>query len=142
MICRLLLFIIAVNAVFSAELDLSAVRAEHAEVSIRTGETIFTGNPRVDYGDIRLTADELRINFRTKIVVAVGHAVLTRGSRRLLADTITYNANDGTYEVGDLRVGDYPVYLTGSSATGNADSITVMDARATIPQPGPWVPTI
>ena len=142
MIRRLLLSLAAIASTFAAELDLTSVQADRSETSVRTGETIFTGNPRVDYGDIRLTADELRVNFRTKIVVAVGHAVLTHGSRRLLADTITYNATDGTYVVGDLRVGDYPIYLTGTGATGDSESIEVLNARATIPEPGAFIPTI
>ena len=143
MICRLLILLVLFTPAFAAQPDLSSARADRSETSLRTGETIWTGNARVDYGDIRLTADELRINTRTKIIVALGNAVLTRGSRRLLADTITFNANDETYVVGDLRVGDYPIYLAGSGATGSANSITVTDARVTIPEPGgPFIPTI
>lgn len=139
---RLLLFLLILAPAFAAERDLSSVKAERSETSLRTGETIFTGNPQLDYGEIRLTADELRVNLRTKIVVATGHAVLTRGSQRLLADAITFNANDDSYVVGDLRVGDYPIYLEGSGARGNADSLTVTDARVTVPEPGPFIPTV
>jgi LPS-assembly protein len=139
---RLLLFTLALSSIFAAEPDLTSVQAESSETSLRTGETIFRGNPHVDYGDVRLTADELRINFRTKIVVAVGNAVLTRGARRLLADTITYNANDDTYSLEEVRLGEYPLYLTGSSATGDSEMITVNDARASIPEPGPFIPTL
>jgi LPS-assembly protein len=139
--CLLILLALGTSAI-AAQPDFSSARADRSETSLRTGETIWTGHAVVDYGDIRLTADELRINSRTRIVVAVGNAVLTRGTRRLLADTITFNANDDTYIVGDLRVGDYPVYLAGSGATGNADSITVTDARVTVPEPGPFIPTI
>lgn len=139
---RPLLFLVCAASLSAAEPDLTSVASEHSETSLKTGETIFTGHPHVDYGDVRLTADELRINFRTKIVVARGHAILTRGPRRLLSDEITYNANDGTYTVGRLRMGDYPIYLSGSSATGNADSITINDARASIPEPGELIPTL
>ena len=139
---RLLLFLFASTAVYAAEPDLTAVHAEHSETSFRTGETIFTGNPYVDYGDIRLSADELRVNTRTRIVVAKGHAVLTKGPRRLLADVITYDTTKGSFEVGDLRVGEYPVYLSGSSASGDATNITVNNARASVPEPGPLIPTL
>jgi LPS-assembly protein len=139
---RLTLFLFALASTFAAEPTRPEVQAGHSETSIETGETILTGNPRADHGDIRLTADELRYNPRTNVIVAIGNAVLTRGSRRLLTDKITYNANDQTYVVGDLRVGDYPVYLAGSGATGDANSITVTDARGTIPEPGPFIPTI
>ena len=142
MIRRLLIFFLATAAAYSAETDLSSVRADRSETSLRTGETIFTGNPSADYGDIRLSADELRVNARTRVVVAKGNAVLTRGPRRLVADMITYNAANGSYEVGDLRIGEYPLYLAGSSATGDATSITVNEARATIPEPGTLIPTL
>jgi LPS-assembly protein len=139
---RLSIFLFVLAPVFAAEAPRPLIQAKQSSTSIETGETILTGDPQIDYGDIRLSADELRVNHRTNVVVAVGNAILTRGSRRLLADKITYHANDGTYVVGDLRVGEYPVYLTGSGATGNAESITVTDARATIPEPGPFIPTI
>ncbi len=142
MIRRLLIFLSATASVIAAEPAVPSVAAEHSTTSTRTGETIFTGHPHADVGDARLTADELRYNSRTKIMVAAGHAVLTKGARRLLADLITYNITDGTYTVGDLRVGEYPVYLTGSSATGDANAIIVNDARATILEPGGLVPTL
>jgi LPS-assembly protein len=119
-----------------------SISAEHSGTSLRTGETILTGHPRIDYGDVRITADELRWNSTTQIVTAIGHAVLTRGPRRLVAEQITYHAADGTFEVGALRVGEYPVYMEGSSATGDRNAIRVNDARVTLPEPGLLVPTL
>lgn len=109
---------------------------------MRTGETVYTGHARIDYGDVRLTADELRFNPATNTATAVGHAVLTRGPRRLVADQIVYHADEGTYEVGPLRVGEYPIYLEGASATGDRNSIVVNDARVTVPEPGELIPTL
>lgn len=141
--CRVLAFLLLAGAVSAAPApDATAVAAEHQETSLRTGETILTGNPHIDYGDLRLTADELRINPQTRTVIASGHAVLTQGPRRLLADVITYHVTDGTYEVGELRAGQYPVYLTGASARGNRENLTVEQARLTIPEPDNLVPTL
>ncbi|MEO7598078.1 MAG: LPS assembly protein LptD [Opitutus sp.] len=142
MIRRLLLFLTASASLIAAEGDPTEVYAEHSSYSIATGETILTGSPRIDFGDVRMTADELRYNAKTRIVNAVGHAIITKGPRRLLADNITYNSIDGTFSMGDLRMGEYPIYLAGSSASGNLDSITITDARATIPEPGALIPTL
>jgi LPS-assembly protein len=108
----------------------------------RTKEAVGIGNAQLAYGDLLLTADEIRYSTATKIAVAHGHAILTQGARRLLADTITFNLVDGTYHVENLRMGEYPLILTGSSATGDRRNITLNDAKATYSEPGPFVPTL
>lgn len=138
---RLLAFLCLCAPVFAAAPNATSIVAGRSETSTRTGETIFTDNPRIDYGDIRLTADELRFDPKTRVVTARGNATLTHGARRLLADIITYHEDSGTYEVGDLRVGEHPIYVSGSSATGDRSAITVNDARITVPEPAPFVPT-
>jgi LPS-assembly protein len=138
---RLLLFLSLAATGFAA-IEEPSISAEKSETSMRTGETILTGHPRIDYGDVRLTADELRIDPTAQIAVAIGHAVLTRGPRRLVADRITYHVKEGTFEVGPLRVGEYPFYIEGSGATGNRDSIVISDARVTVPEPGELIPTL
>lgn len=143
MIRRLLALLSFATCAFAATSpDATSIVAGHSETNVRTGETILTGNPRVDYGDVRLTADEITLNPSRRTAVARGNATLTRGPRRLLADEITYNSLDGTFEVGDLRVGQYPVYASGARATGNAESLTVDNARVTVPEPGNLVPTL
>lgn len=142
MIRRLLAFLILASPALAASPDATAVVAEHSETSLVTGETILTGNPHVDYGDVRLAADEIRLNPKTRVATARGHAVLTQGPRRLLADVITYSTVDGTYEMGELRMGEFPVYVSGTKASGNREKITVTDARVTISEPAPFVPTL
>lgn len=142
MIRRLLACLLLSGPVFAATPDATSVVAEHSQTSMITGETILTGNPHVDYGDIRLKADEIRLDPKTRIATARGHAVLTQGPRRLLADVITYNSADGTYTVGELRVGEFPVYVSGSSAAGDRSKIVVRDARITVPEPSRFVPTL
>ncbi len=108
----------------------------------RTKEAVGVGNAQLAYGELLLTADEIRYNTSTKIAVAHGHAILTQGARRLLADSLTFNLNDNTYTVQNLRMGEYPLNLTGTSATGDNHTITLNGARATFHEPGPFVPTL
>jgi LPS-assembly protein len=84
----------------------------------------------------------IRYNTVKRVVVASGKAALTKGQRRLLADTITYHLDDGSYTVDALRMGEYPLYITGSSASGDRTTLIVNDARATVHAPGPFVPTL
>lgn len=109
---------------------------------MRDNVTTLTGNPRIDFGLTRLTADEITYNQKTQIAVARGHAVLTSGPRRLLADVITYHVNDGTFAVENFRMGEYPFYVQGASASGNRETITMNDADAWVREPGPFIPTL
>lgn len=122
--------------------DYTSIVAEHQEISLSSGDIVLTGHPHIDYGGLRLTADELQYNPKTRIVVALGHAALTDGAKRLLADKITYHAATGTFEVGELRLGEYPVYVSGASATGNRQSITIDDARVSLTEPNGLVPML
>lgn len=141
MIRRLSFFLLLALPAF-AQPALPRITAEHQETDARTNETILTGHPRIEYGDILLTADVLHYDPLKQIVVAQGHAILSQGSRRLLADLITYDIADGSYEVGNLRFGDYPFYLRGSSAHGTKDSLLIRDAVATMPEPGGLIPSL
>jgi LPS-assembly protein len=138
---RLSLFFLFALPAF-AQSVVPRITAEHQETDARTNETILTGNPRIEYGDVSLTADVLHYNPAGHVVVARGHAILSDGPRRLLADVITYHVDNGAYEVGDLRFGEYPFYLTGSSATGTKDSLVIHDVVASIPEPGGLIPTL
>jgi len=108
----------------------------------RTKEAVGVGNAELTYGDTLITADDWRYNPVTRIVVFHGHATLTKGARRLLADVITYHLDDGTYAVENVRMGEYPLYVTGTSATGDKVTLTVNDARVTVQEPGPFIPTL
>lgn len=118
------------------------ITSETQDFDGNTREVIGRGGATATIGDMLLTADEIRFRTTTQVVVASGHAILTRGERRLLADTITYNLKDGTYTVSDLRVGEYPLYVTGTSATGDRTTLVVNDAQATVHEPGHFVPTL
>jgi LPS-assembly protein len=108
----------------------------------RTKEAVFSGNAQLKYGDMLLTADNIRYNTGTRVAVARGHAILTEGARRLLADVITLHLTEGTYTVENLRMGEYPLNVTGASATGDRHTLTVNKAEATFSEPGPFVPTL
>ena len=143
---RLLLsFFFAATAAWAAvpaPQEYTSITADRQDISLVTGEMILTGHPAMDYGRLRITADEVRYNPKSRVVTALGHATFTDGPRRLLADKIVYHAVDGTFEVGDIRLGEYPVYVSGASASGTRQSITIVDARVSLTEPNDLVPTL
>lgn len=108
----------------------------------RTGETVITNGAKIIYGDMLLTADEIRYNIHTNLAVATGHVTFTQGKRRLLADKLTYNLRDGTFTAESMRFGDYPLYGTGDTASGTKEQITLNQATISLREPGPWQPTL
>lgn len=118
------------------------VSADHEEFDLTTNTDTLSGHAQVDYGEIRLRADTIVINSTTRVAVIRGHGELTRGPLRLLADTIKYSFADGTYTAERLRLGEYPLYVTGHTAVGNGTTITIQDARIALREPAPYAPTL
>ena len=118
------------------------ISADVQEFDTRTHESVLKGHPRVSYGPNLLLADEIRFNPSSQTAVARGHAELTSGDRRIVAEVINYCYADGTYTVEDLRLGEFPFYIVGASASGNRDSLTIKDATATMHEPGPFIPSL
>ncbi len=107
-------------------------------------ETRLIGHARFGDGVILVTADEIRLDAlaNTKVVTALGHVVATRGDRRILADRLVYRRHDGTFTAEHVRLGAYPYYIAGDSASGTAAEVTVNHATVTYGEPGPWQPSL
>ncbi|MEO7414500.1 MAG: LPS assembly protein LptD [Opitutaceae bacterium] len=105
-------------------------------------EILITGGAQVSFGNARITSDELRYNTETGVADARGHVTFTRGSRRLLADTMIYRARDETFSAENVRFGDYPVFGSAAAASGTKTEITLDRARLSYREPGPWQPTV
>jgi LPS-assembly protein len=109
---------------------------------LSTGEGILTGGGQLVFGNMRMTFDEIRYNQKTGVVVAKGHIVMTRGTRRLLADSIIYRSTDETFTAEHVRLGDYPVYGSAARASGTLDEMTLEDAAVSYREPGSWKPSV
>jgi LPS-assembly protein len=123
----------------SRQLDLSSDRSSF---DFAAGEQILSGHARISDGITLLTADEIRYNNRSDIAIARGHVTLTRGPQRLLADTLTYDRRATSFSAQSVRVGYYPFYISGASAAGTLNEITLNTATVTYREPGPWQPTV
>jgi len=57
---------------------------------------ILEGGVKLDYQDIKMSADKITHNFKTKDTVAEGHVIIDQGPTRLSADRAVYNLDSAT----------------------------------------------
>ncbi len=107
-----------------------------------TKETIVTGEARLTYADTLLTADEIRYSTATNLATATGHFILTYGKRRLVADAGTYNLATQAIQVRHLRLGEFPVYLSGDSAEGTLEELVFTNATVFFRENAGYTPSI
>ena len=107
-----------------------------------TKETIVTGDARLTYGDILLTAGEIRYSAATNLATATGNFVLTYGKRRLVADQGTYNLATKGINVRNLRLGEFPVYLSGDTVEGTLDEMVFTNATVFFRENAGYTPSI
>jgi len=117
------------------------IEAPISDYDDRTGEVVHQGGAVMREGNALLTATEIRANRLTDVATATGNVVFTRGPLRLLADRIVYH-RDGTFAAENVRVGSFPYYAEGASATGTATEVTVNGATLSYGEPGPWQPSL
>ena len=108
----------------------------------KPNEVVLTGDARFTDGEILIEADQIRYQSATGIAVASGNVRFTRGAERMLADTITYRRGDRSFTMTGTRMGRYPLYISGTVASGTAGKVTVTDATVTVREPGPFQPTV
>ena len=107
-----------------------------------TKETIVTGDARLTYGEVLLTADEIRYNAATSLATATGHFNLTSGKRRLVADEGTYNLATKGLHVRHLRLGEFPVYVSGDTVEGTLDELVFTNATVFFRENAGYTPSI
>jgi LPS-assembly protein len=121
----------------SPRYEFSADVTEHIGDETRArGHVVFSNRGAL------ILADEAIGNNRTGVATLSGHVELTRGAVRVLADTLVYHRSDGSFVATNVRLGSFPYYAEGATATGTTDEITVLDAKVTYGEPSPWQPTL
>ena len=117
--------------------------SDTSDSDLATGETVFKGACQYRDGPVLMTADEIRYNGRTKVLVAIGQATLTEADERLLADRLEYHSVDGTFTADRIRVGRFPFYIQGESAEGSIRTeVVIHHASISYTEPGRWRPSV
>jgi LPS-assembly protein len=157
------LFLISASLLRGAA-SLPQITASHTDIT--DAGTVFTGKARLDYDGSVLLADRIAYDPKTQIARASGHVSFTRGPQtvapsrasnprdrakkplaqttpqRLLADELTYNLSDRTYTVKNVRLGQDPIYISGSSVEGGPDKIVIRDAVVSLSEPSSISPAL
>ena len=115
---------------------------QKAEYLDQAREMRYTGAARLEYGDTVVTADEIRYNGETSNATAIGHFVLTKGRRRLVADDGIYNLVTKTVHVSHLRVGEFPIYLSGDTVDGTVDELVFTNATIFFRENAAYTPSL
>jgi len=123
----------------AGQLDLKGRESRYDDA---TKEVVVTGDARLAYGDAVLTADEIRFNSGSQIATAKGNLVITAGARRLVADEGTYNPSTGIITARNLRVGQFPVYVTGETVEGTFDELVFTHATVFFREDARYTPSI
>jgi lipopolysaccharide export system protein LptA len=111
------------------------IRADNAEIDNNSKRVIYRGSVQVDQGTLRVTADEMTVEYQDQKVVrivAVGEPA--RYQQQLEADDEVVNADASTitYYTQDERVdlkGDASLEQEGSTVTGDFISYDIVDGK-------------
>ncbi len=122
--------------------DVPNVTGKETIYDDRTRELTVRGDARLVWGEVILTADEMRYRRETNTVTASGHFILTNGTRRLVAEEGTYDLATNTLHVRNLRVGEFPVYLTGESVDGTFEKLVFTNATIFFRENAAYAPSI
>ncbi len=118
------------------------VRGRESVYDTDTRQLVLRGDARLVYDDVILTADEIRYDANARAVTASGQFVLTQGGRRLVADSGSYDLGTRRLKVRNLRVGQFPVYLSGELVEGTFERLEFTHATIFFRENAAYAPSI
>lgn len=103
---------------------------------------VYSGDVRIVYDDVVITTQTVRYREAADEVELPERFVLTRGARRLLADRGTYNLRTRRLQASNLRLGQFPVYLSGDSVEGTLDDLSFTNATVFFRENASYTPSL
>jgi LPS-assembly protein len=102
----------------------SAAGSANSLEYVRETFAVLTGNVKVKYQDIDLTADRAEIDLQTKIVTATGHVIVDQGPRRMSGDTLKFDLDTKTGTLSNATAQVQPdYYFTGREISKIGDDL-------------------
>ena len=92
--------------------------------------------------NLLLRADEIRFNRATRQAKASGNVQLTFRELRLLADTLSYNITDNSFEATNFRAGLPPIIIDGDTIEGSPELVTIDRGDFYYGEPGAFTPKL
>ena len=93
------------------------------EYDENTQDITAQGNARLLSDKALVKADEIRFNRENFNAAAVCNVSINTSGTRLLTDSVNYNINDQTLNMGRFRTGLPPMFISGASASGIMDHL-------------------
>ncbi|MEM8867064.1 MAG: LPS assembly protein LptD [Verrucomicrobiota bacterium] len=103
---------------------------------------VAKGDARLDFDDTRLRADRITYYTEFSLADALGNVAISRQGFRLIADRLTYDAEDTVIAVDQLKTGQWPFYISGVSAGGSVDDAVIEGATLYYGNPSRFTPSI
>lgn len=122
--------------------ELTSVTARESNYDYAAKQLVLRGDARIVYGPVVLTADELRYDANSGAIAAQGNFVLTGHGNRLVADAGSYNIKTGRMSVSNLRVGQFPIYLSGEHVEGTFEELVLTNATIFFREDAAYAPSI
>jgi len=142
LLCAAIVPVALLRAQEATPARLPDVTARESRYDQDSKQLLLRGDARLTYDNVILTADEIRYDHGSRLVTAQGDFVLTQGSTRLVADEGTYDLNTRRLNVRNLRVGQFPVYLSGESVEGTFEKLEFRNATIFFRENAAYAPSI
>lgn len=121
---------------FAALPELSSI--EPLEFDEKAQRLVARGDARLDFGDARIGADRITYYQEYSLADALGNVTITQDGYRLVADRLTFDAQNNTFAVDILRTGQWPFYLSAATAGGTTQTSTIEGATLYYGAPNPF----
>ncbi|MEM7792512.1 MAG: LPS assembly protein LptD [Verrucomicrobiota bacterium] len=115
---------------------------EPLEFDEESQRLVARGDARLDFDETRLRADRITYYTEFSLADAIGNVAISRQGFRLVADRLTYDAEETVIAIDRLKTGQWPYYVTGATAGGSLDEAVIEGATLYYGDPGIVTPSI
>jgi len=89
---------------------------------------IARGDARLEFDNTRVRADRITYYQEFGLADAIGNVAVSRDGSRLIAERLNYDAEASVFSLETLRAGQWPFLLSGETAGGTAENISVQNS--------------
>jgi len=116
--------------------ELSAL--EPLEFDEESQRLVARGDAILEFGDTQIRADRITYYQNFGLADAEGNVTVNRAGNRLLADRMSYEAEENIFSMDLVRTGLWPIHVSGVSGGGNPENLSIEGATAYYGEPGPF----
>lgn len=116
--------------------ELSSI--EPLEFDENSQRLVARGDAQLDLENTRIRADRITYYKNFALADALGNVAITREGKRLIADRLSFDANENIFSVDVLRTGQWPYYVSGASGGGTNEDSSIYGATVYYGNPGPY----